>query len=123
MVATVHDDFAHEVEADIGFDLIRVNRPPSSTPPRQFIQELVVPIGTRTPHDDVIAGRCSWSTKVGYDRPLQSRNREVDMRHYVGLDVSQRETSVCVVDDSGRVVVEGKAKSDPGALKIGRASC
>jgi len=38
------------------------------------------------------------------------------MRHYVGLDVSQRETSVCVVDDSGRVVFEGKAKSDPGAL-------
>jgi transposase len=38
------------------------------------------------------------------------------MKQYVGLDVSQRETSVCVVDESGRVVFEGKAKSDPGAL-------
>jgi transposase len=38
------------------------------------------------------------------------------MKHYVGLDVSQKETSVCVVDDQGRLVVEGKAKSMPGAL-------
>ena len=38
------------------------------------------------------------------------------MKHYVGLDVSQRETSVCVVDEIGKVVFEGKAKSDPGAL-------
>jgi transposase len=38
------------------------------------------------------------------------------MRHYVGLDVSQRETSVCVVDETGQVIFEGKAKSDPGAL-------
>lgn len=39
------------------------------------------------------------------------------MKQYVGLDVSQRETSVCVVDDTGRVLFQGKAKSDPGALK------
>jgi transposase len=38
------------------------------------------------------------------------------MKQYVGLDVSQRETSVCVVNETGRVVFEGKAKSDPGAL-------
>lgn len=38
------------------------------------------------------------------------------MKQYVGLDVSQRETSVCVVDDSGRVVYQGTAKSNPGAL-------
>jgi transposase len=38
------------------------------------------------------------------------------MKHYVGLDVSQKETSVCVVDDQGRLVFEGKAKSTPGAL-------
>jgi transposase len=38
------------------------------------------------------------------------------MKQYVGLDVSQRETSVCVVNEVGRVVFEGKAKSDPGAL-------
>ena len=38
------------------------------------------------------------------------------MKQYVGLDVSQKETSVCVVDETGQVIFEGKAKSDPGAL-------
>ncbi|MES0205200.1 IS110 family transposase [Mesorhizobium australicum] len=38
------------------------------------------------------------------------------MMQYVGLDVSQRETSVCVIEDTGKTVFQGKAKSDPGAL-------
>lgn len=38
------------------------------------------------------------------------------MKHYVGLDVSQRETAVCVVDETGKLVFAGKAKSNPGAL-------
>jgi transposase len=38
------------------------------------------------------------------------------MKQYVGLDVSQKETSVCVVIETGQVIFEGKAKSDPGAL-------
>jgi transposase len=38
------------------------------------------------------------------------------MKQYVGLDVSQKETSICVVDEVGQVLFEGKAKSDPGAL-------
>lgn len=38
------------------------------------------------------------------------------MKQYVGLDVSQRETGICVVDDAGRSVFQGKVKSDPGAL-------
>jgi transposase len=38
------------------------------------------------------------------------------MKQYVGLDVSQKETSVCVVDEMGQVLFEGKAKSGPGAL-------
>ena len=38
------------------------------------------------------------------------------MKQYVGLDVSQKETSVCVVDDAGRTVYEGRVKSDPSAL-------
>lgn len=38
------------------------------------------------------------------------------MKHYVGLDVSQRETAVCVVDHDGRVVFEGSARSHPGDL-------
>ena len=38
------------------------------------------------------------------------------MTQYVGLDVSQKETSVCVIDESGKIVFEGKAPSEPGAL-------
>jgi transposase len=38
------------------------------------------------------------------------------MKQYVGLDVSQRETSVCVIDEAGKVIFEGKARSEPGAL-------
>ena len=38
------------------------------------------------------------------------------MNHYIGLDVSQRETDVCVVDEDGKQVFEGRAKSNPGAL-------
>jgi transposase len=38
------------------------------------------------------------------------------VKQYVGLDVSQKETAVCVVDQNGKVVFEGKAESDPGAL-------
>lgn len=38
------------------------------------------------------------------------------MKQYVGLDVSQKETAVCVVNETGQVIFEGKAKSDPGAL-------
>jgi transposase len=38
------------------------------------------------------------------------------MKQYVGLDVAQKETAVCVVDGAGEVLFEGRAKSDPGAL-------
>jgi transposase len=38
------------------------------------------------------------------------------VKQYVGLDVSQKETAVCVVDQDGKVLFEGKAPSDPGAL-------
>lgn len=38
------------------------------------------------------------------------------MNQYVGLDVSQRETAVCVVSEAGKLIFERKTKSDPGAL-------
>lgn len=41
------------------------------------------------------------------------------MKQYVGLDVSQRETSVCVVDDAGRPIFQGKVKS----IREHRPSC
>ena len=51
------------------------------------------------------------------------------MKQYVGLDVSQKETAVCVIDDTGRIVFEGKARSDVnggaisgqrGGVKVGQ---
>jgi len=48
--------------------------------------------------------------------PLAMKAEESWMKQYVGLDVSQRETAVCVVDEAGKVVFQGKVRSDPGAL-------
>jgi transposase len=38
------------------------------------------------------------------------------MEQYVGLDVSQEQTSVCVVDSGGQVIWEGKCASTPEAI-------
>ncbi len=38
------------------------------------------------------------------------------MDHFAGLDVSVKETSVCIVDDTGRIVREVKIASEPEAL-------
>jgi len=38
------------------------------------------------------------------------------MDHFTGLDVSVRETSVCIVDDTGKIVREAKVPSEPKAL-------
>src|SRR5512139_650118 len=38
------------------------------------------------------------------------------MEHFAGLDVSVNETSVCIVDGTGRIVREVKVASEPGAL-------
>src|SRR5260370_22121475 len=38
------------------------------------------------------------------------------MAHFVGLDVSVKETSVCVVDDAGKVILEQKVPTEPDAI-------
>jgi transposase len=38
------------------------------------------------------------------------------MEHFAGLDVSVNETSICIVDDAGRIVREAKVASEPDAL-------
>ncbi|MCJ2129785.1 transposase [Methylobacterium sp. E-045] len=38
------------------------------------------------------------------------------MRYYAGLDVSLAETSVCVVDEEGKILREAKVASEPEAL-------
>ena len=41
------------------------------------------------------------------------------MDHFAGLGVSVKETSVCIVDDTGRIVREVKVASEPEALLAG----
>ena len=38
------------------------------------------------------------------------------MDHFAGLDVSVKETSVCIVDETGKIVREVKVASEPEAL-------
>ena len=38
------------------------------------------------------------------------------MDHFAGLDVSVKHTSICIVDDTGRIVREVKVASEPEAL-------
>ena len=46
------------------------------------------------------------------------------MEHFGGLDVSVKETSICIVDDTGKIVKEVKVASEPAALLkvLGNAS-
>src|SRR5215510_13458080 len=38
------------------------------------------------------------------------------MDYFAGLDVSVKETSVCIVDDAGKIVQEARVASEPEAL-------
>src|SRR5215471_14403906 len=38
------------------------------------------------------------------------------MDHFAGLDVSVKDTSICIVDDTGRILREVKVASEPDAL-------
>lgn len=37
----------------------------------------------------------------------------MELSHYVGLDVSQELTSICVIDQGGDLVWRGKCASEP----------
>jgi transposase len=47
---------------------------------------------------------------------LKHQKEKRSMDHSAGLDVSVKETSVCIVDDTGRIVREVKVASEPEAL-------
>src|SRR5665648_1253 len=49
-------------------------------------------------------------------RGLKHQKEKRSMDHSAGLDVSVKETSVCIVDDTGRIVREVKVASEPEAL-------
>src|SRR5205809_4342630 len=51
---------------------------------------------------------------VVYGLKHQKEKRSMD--HFAGMDVSVKETSVCIVDDTGKIVREVKVASAPDAL-------
>jgi transposase len=47
---------------------------------------------------------------------LKHQKEKRSMDHFAGLDVSVKETSVCIVDDTGKMLREVKVASEPEAL-------
>src|SRR4051812_49665444 len=47
---------------------------------------------------------------------LKHQRRSAAMEHYAGLDVSVKETSVCVIDGTGKVIQEVKVATEPEAI-------
>ena len=47
---------------------------------------------------------------------LKHQKEKRSMDHFAGLDVSVKDTSVCIVDDTGRITREVKVASEPDAL-------
>jgi transposase len=44
---------------------------------------------------------------------LKHQRRSAAMQHYVGLDLSVKETSVCIIDKAGKVIREVKVATKP----------
>lgn len=45
------------------------------------------------------------------------------MGYFAGLDVSLEETAICIVDETGRIVREARAASEPEVLVAFFAAC
>jgi hypothetical protein len=60
-----------------------------------------------SPQDDGVAG----SERVG-----PKHQQETAVEHYIGIDVSLEQSSVCVLDGAGKIVRETKVASEPEAL-------
>src|SRR5262245_66353405 len=54
--------------------------------------------------------------KRGPQMRASSIRRKRSMTYFAGLDVSVKETSVCIVDDAGKIVQEVRVASEPEAL-------
>ena len=49
---------------------------------------------------------------------LKHQKEKRSMDHFAGLDVSVKATSVCIVDEAGKIVREVKVASEPEALLV-----
>jgi predicted NBD/HSP70 family sugar kinase len=48
-----------------------------------------------------------------HEGSLKHQRRSAAMQHYVGLDLSVKETSVCIIDKAGKVIREVKVATKP----------
>src|SRR3984957_6200794 len=96
----------------------------STRKPRLRPSEFLTPSTKRLLQHGVIPG--SSQTKAR-ESALQEHMRpphvalqrwRATMEYYVGLDVSLKQTSICVVDQAGLVVREGVVDSDPEAISV-----
>jgi hypothetical protein len=65
-----------------------------------------------------IFGCCAsgWSWNEVRSNGLKHQKEKRSMDHFAGLDVSVKETSVCIVDDTGRIVREVKVAEWTGSF-------
>jgi hypothetical protein len=59
---------------------------------------------------------CCGGNEVRVCSGLKHQKGKRNVDHFAGLVVSVKETSICIVDDTGRIVREVKMASEPEAL-------
>ena len=64
---------------------------------------------------EVLRFRLMVETRFGY-AGLKHQMEKRSMEHYAGMDVSIKETSICIVDEVGNVLREVKVTSEPEML-------
>jgi transposase len=64
----------------------------------------------------VIAGGCFPAVSNPTGLGLALAKRRAAMEQYVGLDISLKETSLCVVDQTGTTLWQGKCASTPEGI-------
>lgn len=47
---------------------------------------------------------------------LAGQTKETTMKHDIGLDISKKETAVCMIDEQGKVLHEKMVKTDPDTI-------
>jgi hypothetical protein len=47
---------------------------------------------------------------------LKHQRRSAAIQYYVGLDISVKETSVCIIDKAGKVIREVRVATEPVAI-------
>jgi transposase len=55
----------------------------------------------------------TYDDQIGVTKTSKSEEGARAMTHFVGLDVSVKETAVCVVDDAGTLICEQKVPTEP----------